>query len=241
MKPVIAEGLARVEERIERAARRAGRRREEITLIGVTKVKPASAIREAYQAGLRHFGENYVQEFASKRPEIGDLPGAVFHMIGHVQSNKARQAAGLFDVIQTVDTDRLARRLNEAGRPLQVLIEVKLSAEEAKTGVAEQDLPGLIAAIRGLEQLDLRGLMVMPPWPEHPEDSRPYFRRLRELGAQHGLPELSMGMTGDFEVAIEEGATLVRIGTAIFGRREKKSSVVSSQSSVSGAPAETDN
>ena len=217
---MIAEGLAQIEERIEQAARRAGRRREEITLIGVSKIKPAAAIREAYQAGLRHFGENYVQEFQTKRAELGDLPGATFHMIGHLQSNKARQAAELFDVIQTVDSARLARRLDETGKRLQVPIEVRLSEEEAKTGVAEDELPALIEVVRGLEHLELRGLMVMPPWPETPEDSRPYFRRLRELGAAHGLRDLSMGMTGDFEVAIEEGATMIRIGTAIFGKRK---------------------
>lgn len=218
---MIADGLARVEERIEQAARRAGRRREEITLIGVSKVMPAAAIREAYQAGVRHFGENYVQEFAGKRPEAGELPGAVFHMIGHLQSNKARQAAEMFDVIQTVDNARLARRLDEAGKPLKVLIEVKLSPEETKTGVDPADLPALIETVQGLHRLDLRGLMVMPPWPKNPEESRPYFRRLRELATAQRLPELSMGMSGDFEVAIEEGATLIRVGTAIFGPRKK--------------------
>ncbi len=218
---MIAEGLARVEERIEQAARRAGRRREEITLIGVSKVMPAAAIREAYQAGVRHFGENYVQEFAQKRPEVGELPEAVFHMIGHVQSNKARQAAELFDVIQTVDNARLARRLDETGKRLKVLIEVKLSPEETKTGVDPADLPALIETVQGLHCLELRGLMVMPPWPKNPEDSRPYFRRLRELAAAHGMRELSMGMSGDFEVAVEEGATLIRVGTAIFGPRKK--------------------
>ena len=209
-----------MEERIEQAARRAGRRREEITLIGVSKVMPAAAICEAYQAGVRHFGENYVQELAGKRPEVGELPGAVFHMIGHLQSNKARQAAELFDVIQTVDNARLARRLDEAGKPLKVLIEVKLSPEETKTGVDPADLAALIETVRGLDHLELRGLMVMPPWPKNPEDSRPYFRRLRELAAAHGLRELSMGMSGDFEVAIEEGATLIRVGSAIFGPRD---------------------
>ena len=218
---MIAEGLARVQERMEQAARRVGRRCEEITLIGVSKVMPAAALREAYQAGLRHFGENYVQEFAQKRPEVGELPGAVFHMIGHLQSNKARQAAELFDVIQTVDNARLARRLDEAGKPLQVLLEVKLSPEETKTGVDPAELAALIDAVRGLDRLELRGLMVMPPWPKNPEDSRPYFRRLRELASGHGLTELSMGMSGDFEVAIEEGATLLRVGTAIFGPRKK--------------------
>ncbi|HYM11404.1 MAG TPA: YggS family pyridoxal phosphate-dependent enzyme [Bryobacterales bacterium] len=217
---MIAEALARVEERIQAAAARAGRRREQITLIGVSKVMPAAAICEAYQAGLRHFGENYVQEFASKSKELGPLPGAVFHMIGHLQSNKAGVAAELFDVIQTVDNARLARRLSQAGKRLRVLIEVKLSPEETKTGVDENELPALLDAVRGLDPLELRGLMVMPPWPKNPEDSRPYFQRLRALAAAHKLPDLSMGMSGDFEVAIEEGATLIRVGTAIFGSRK---------------------
>lgn len=220
---MIADRLAGIEQRIEQAARRAGRRREEITLIGVSKIMPAALIREAYEAGLRHFGENYVQEFQSKRPELGDLPGATFHMIGHVQSNKARLASELFDVIHTVDTERLARRLDEAAKPLRVLIEVKLSLEETKTGTAPEQVPALIEAVRGFERLDLRGLMVMPPWPKNPEDSRPYFRRLRELARAHDLPELSMGMSGDFEVAIEEGSTMIRVGTAIFGPRKPKS------------------
>jgi hypothetical protein len=218
---MIRDNLARVQDQIARAAARAGRRPEDITLIGVTKVKPAAAIREAYEAGLRHFGENYVQEFAAKRPEAGDLPGVVFHMIGHLQSNKAAAAAGLFDVIQTVDTVKLARRLNDAGRTLRVLIEVKLSPEDTKTGVAPEELPALVETVRGMPRLDLRGLMVMPPWTDQGELSRPWFRRLRELAEGLGLPELSMGMTHDFEVAIEEGATLVRVGTAIFGPRKR--------------------
>lgn len=216
---MIAESLARVNERIEKAARRAGRAREQITLIGVSKIMPAAAVREAYEAGLRHFGENYVQEFEAKRRDLGDLPGAVFHMIGHLQSNKARAAADLFHVIHTVDSARLARRLNETGKQLQVLIEVKLSPEATKSGVEEQRLPELAECIRGLDKLELRGLMAMPPWPKNPEDSRPYFRRLRSLAEKLRLPELSMGMSGDFEVAIEEGATMIRIGTAIFGPR----------------------
>lgn len=220
---MIQDGLARVEERIARAAARAGRRRQEITLIGVSKVMPAAAIREAYEAGVRHFGENYVQEFAGKRPELGDLPGAVFHMIGHLQSNKAQVAAGLFDVIQTVDKLKLARKLHEAGKALPVLIEVKLSEEEEnKSGASEEELPALVEAVRGLAGLELRGLMVIPPWTEQGEESRPYFRRLRERGERFGLTELSMGMSNDFEVAIEEGATLVRVGTAIFGPRKVK-------------------
>ncbi len=221
MTPSLADRLAGVEERLAQALQRSGRRREEITLIGVSKVHPAAALREAYEAGLRHFGENYVQEFQAKRPEVGELPGAVFHMIGHLQSNKARLAIDLFDVIHTVDTARLARRLQEAGKRMQVLIEVKLSTEEAKTGISETELPALIDAIRELPCLDLRGLMVMPPWTENAEESRPYFRRLREIAARHALPELSMGMSHDFEAAIEEGATMIRVGTAIFGPRRK--------------------
>src|SRR5258706_1786073 len=140
MTPSLAERLAGGEERLARALQRAGRRREEITLIGVSKVHPAAAIREAYEAGLRHFGENYVQEFQAKRPEVGELPEAVFHMIGHLQSNKARIAGDLFDVIHTVDTARLARRLQAARKPRQGLIEVKLSTEETRPGVPEADL-----------------------------------------------------------------------------------------------------
>jgi len=220
MGSLIRDALERVEERIARAAVRAGRRRDQITLIGVTKVMPASRLGEAYQAGLRHFGENYVQEFAGKRAELGEMPGAVFHMIGHLQSNKARAAAELFDVIQTVDSERLARRLDEAGKPLQVLIEVKLSGEETKSGADERDVPALAEAVRRCGRLDLRGLMVMPPWSDDAEVSRPYFRRLRELGERLEFVELSMGMSHDFEVAIEEGATMIRVGTAIFGSRK---------------------
>jgi hypothetical protein len=215
----VKERLEQVEERIARALARAGRRREEITLIAVSKTFPAAAIREAYEAGLRDFGENYVQEFEAKRPELADLTGARFHLIGHLQSNKARRAAELFDSIQTVDTMKLARRLNEHGRRLEVMIEVRLSEEETKSGVEPERLGDLVAAIRQLEHLDLRGLMTMPPWFEDPERARPYFGRLRELAARFSLPCLSMGMSHDFEVAIEEGATHIRVGSALFGPR----------------------
>ncbi len=215
----VSERLEQVEERIARAAARAGRRREEITLIAVTKTFPAAAIREAYEAGLRDFGENYVQEFEAKRPEVADLAGARFHLIGHLQSNKARRAAELFDSIQTVDTAKLARRLNEHGRRLEVMIEVRLSEETTKSGVEPERLEELVAAVRGMEHLELRGLMTMPPWFEDPERARPYFARLRELAARVSLPCLSMGMSDDFEVAIEEGATHIRVGTALFGPR----------------------
>jgi len=210
-----------VRERIARAAERARRDPSDILLLAVTKVFPASVIREAYDLGLRQFGENYVQEFEGKAPEVRALPGARFHLIGHLQSNKSAKAAELFEVIQTVDTARLARRLNDTGKPLEAMLEVKLSEEQAKSGAAPEQLPELIAAVRSCPHLRLLGLMTMPPWSEDPEQSRPYFRRLRELAECHGLPELSMGMSGDLEVAIEEGSTCVRVGTALFGKRKK--------------------
>jgi len=214
--------LRAVEERIEQACRRSGRRRSEITLVAVTKVFPAAVIRDAYAEGLRHFGENYVQEFAGKAPKLTDLDGAVFHLIGHLQSNKSRTASELFQVIQTVDTPKLARRLNETGKRLEVMVEVKLSDEQAKAGAAPEDVAPVIEAIRACPNLELLGLMTMPPWSEDAETSRPYFRRLRELGEKHDVGCLSMGMSNDFEVAIEEGATHIRVGTALFGSRRKK-------------------
>ena len=218
---MLPERLAEVRERIARAADHAGRRAEDITLIAVTKIFPASAIRAAYALGLRHFGENYVQEFAGKAPELGDLHQATFHLIGHLQSNKSRQASELFQVIQTVDSPKLARRLAETGKPLEILLEVKLSEEDAKSGAAPVGLPALIEVVRAQSNLHLVGLMTMPPWSDDPEISRPYFRGLRELAVLHGLQCLSMGMSHDLEVAVEEGATHVRVGTALFGPRKK--------------------
>ena len=208
-------------ERIARAAEKARRSPADILLLAVTKVFPAQMILEAYDLGLREFGENYVQEFEQKAPEVRGLASARFHLIGHLQSNKARKAAELFDAIQTVDSVRLARRLNDSGRALDVMLEVKLSGEEAKSGAAPEELPELIAGVRSCPNLRLLGLMTMPPWSDDPEPSRPYFRRLRELAQRHGLAQLSMGMSHDLEVAIEEGATCVRVGTALFGRRKK--------------------
>lgn len=219
---MLQERLEDVERRIRDAAARAGRARDSITLIAVTKKFPASVIREAYVAGLRQFGENYVQEFEHKAPEVSDLQGAIFHLIGHLQSNKARKAAELFSSIQTIDSARLAHRLEQVGRPLDVMIEVKLSEEEAKSGAGAADLPTIVDALRASSVLRLQGLMTMPPWSDDPEDSRPYFRRLKTLADQHGLPSLSMGMSHDLEVAIEEGATHLRIGTALFGPRPKE-------------------
>ena len=206
---------------MSRAAERARRDPDGILLLAVTKVFPAAMIREAYDLGLRQFGENYVQEFEGKSAEVSDLAEARFHLIGHLQSNKSKKAAELFQVIQTVDSAKLARRLNESERKIEVMIEVKLSEEDAKSGADPEELPELIAAIRECPNLCLQGLMTMPPWSEDAEASRPYFRRLRELAERHGLRELSMGMSHDLETAIEEGATCVRVGTALFGKRKK--------------------
>jgi hypothetical protein len=220
---MLRDRIERVEERIRAAASRAGRRRDEITLIAVTKTWAAEAITGAYALGLRDFGENYVQEFETKTPALA-LPDARFHLIGHLQSNKSNRAAELFDVVQTVDSARLGRRLNDAPRrrsgALEVLIEVRLSAESAKSGAEPEQVQALATALAGFPNLRLKGLMTMPPWSDDPETSRPFFRRLHDLAASLGLPELSMGMSHDFEVAIEEGATMVRVGTALFGSRE---------------------
>jgi pyridoxal phosphate enzyme (YggS family) len=213
--------LAAVRERIARAAGRARRDPAGILLLAVTKVFPAAIVREAYGLGLRDFGENYVQEFEGKAPAVADLAGARFHLIGHLQSNKSAKAAQLFQVIQTIDSPKLARRLNDAGRALDVMLEVKLSAEQAKSGAGPEALPELIAAVRGCPNLRLLGLMTMPPWSDDPEAARPSFRRLRELAVRHGLDQLSMGMSHDLETAIEEGSTCVRVGTALFGRRTR--------------------
>jgi pyridoxal phosphate enzyme (YggS family) len=216
---VIGQRLAEVRERIARAAERAGRDAGEITLVAVSKVKSAADIIAAYEAGQRDFGENYVQEFQQKAPSLSGLSGAIFHFIGKLQSNKTASAAALFQVIQTVDSEKIARRLDSAGKPLDVFLEVKLSEEESKGGMSEERLPAVKESVEQCENLRLRGLMVMPPWFDDPEKARPYFRRCRELAEKHGLKELSMGMSHDLEVAIEEGATIVRVGTAIFGKR----------------------
>lgn len=218
----LSRNLEEVEQRILAACARSGRRREEITLLAVTKTFPPEVVLEAHALGLREFGENYVQEFERKAPAVRALEGARFHLIGHLQSNKSRRAGELFDVIQTVDSPKLARRLDALGRPLEVMIEVKLSPEETKSGCAPEDLPALVDEIRACPNLRLTGLMTMPPWSDDPEASRPWFRRLRALAEQHGLRGLSMGMSHDLEAAIEEGATIVRVGTALFGPRSRK-------------------
>lgn len=242
----IAANLDTVRERVARAAQRAGRKPEEITLVAVSKTFPAESIRLAYAAGVRHFGENRVQEWEKKQPLLADLE-ATWHLVGHLQSNKAARAVRLFHSIDTLDSAHLAQKLDQAlvppaKRPLAVLIEVRLAPEETKNSANEADLPAMAEAVLRLPHLDLRGLMCIPPYFDDPEQARPYFRRLRELrdalrrslraeGAGHPgapalpgaeeslLPELSMGMSHDFDVAVEEGATQVRLGTAIFGPR----------------------
>jgi PLP dependent protein len=218
-KVTLQDRIDQVEHRIQTAVSRSGRTRDDVTLVAVTKKFSAPVIYEAYSQGLRTFGENYVQEFAEKRPALTDLADARFHLIGHLQSNKARQAVDVFQVIETVDSEKLARRLDQMGKPLEVMIEVKLSPEEAKAGAAPEELSNLIESLRACRNLQLTGLMTMPPWNPDPETTRPYFRRLAELGRLHKLPKLSMGMSHDLEAAIEEGATHIRVGTALFGPR----------------------
>jgi PLP dependent protein len=228
---VVRENLFRIRERIAAAALRAGRHNEEITLIGVSKTHSAESIRAAYEAGLRDFGENRVQEWEGKRVGLGDLDAASWHLIGHLQSNKAGRAAGLFHSVDSVDDFALAQRLDRArneaagGSRLRVLLEVRVADEETKNGVTIEDAPALAEKVTTLHTLHLRGLMCIPPFLKDAAQVRPYFRRLRELRDQLAelsglaLPVLSMGMSHDFEVAIEEGATEVRVGTALFGQR----------------------
>ena len=226
----VAENIEHVQQRIRRACDRSGRAPADVRLIAVSKTMPAECVRQAYAAGLREFGENRVQEAAAKRQALSDLD-AVWHLIGHLQSNKAKQARQLFDWIHSVDSLPLAEKIDRSaaapGRKLPVLIEVHLGEEAGKFGVEEDDLVRLAEQVGALPSLELRGLMTLPPFFDNPEDVRPYFRRLRELAARieaRNLPgvsmrELSMGMSHDFEVAIEEGATIVRVGTALFGAR----------------------
>ena len=231
----ISENIATVRERIERAARGAGRVSEEIALMAVSKTQPAESIREAYSAGQRFFGENRVQEFAEKVESIRDLKDAEWHLIGHLQSNKAAKTAELFRAVDSVDSLKLAEKLDGAargfGKTIAVLIEINVGGETAKSGVApnSRELEELLIAAPRMKALVFRGLMTVPPFTDDPQNARPYFRKLRELRdaiSARNLPsvameQLSMGMSHDFEVAIEEGSTCVRVGTAIFGERTK--------------------
>jgi pyridoxal phosphate enzyme (YggS family) len=231
----IADNVAQVRERIARAAARVRRNPDSVTLMAVSKTVEPARIREAYAAGLRVFGENRVQEFADKSALLADLKDADWHLIGHLQSNKAKKAAELFQAVDSVDSLRLAERLDQAaaraGKTLPVLIEIKVGEEESKAGIPldSPELESLLRAAPQLEHLQIRGLMTVPPFTENPEGARLYFRALRDLRdtiAARNLPgvqmdALSMGMSHDFEVAIEEGSTCVRVGTAIFGARPR--------------------
>ena len=185
----------------------------------MSKRKPVEDIIAAYRAGQRDFGENYVQEFEAKAAEMPDMPEARFHLIGHLQGNKAKRATRLFSAIHTVDSVRLATRLGRCDETLDVFLELKLSEEATKSGMEAELLEPVVEAVDSAPNLRLSGLMTMPPWTEDPELARPYFRKLRQLAESHGIAGLSMGMSRDLEVAIEEGATHVRVGTAIFGER----------------------
>jgi PLP dependent protein len=226
----VAENVARIKERVQAACFRAGRERSEVSLVGVTKMVPVDRIREGIEAGVRILGENYVQEAVKKMPALSDLQVS-WHFIGHLQSNKARVALESFDCIQTLDREGLARELNRQahrlGRKISVLIQVNTGYEESKSGLSPENLSSFFELISPLDGLEVRGLMGLPPYFDDPEEVRPHFRNLREMfdrlrdrtPSPEQLSELSMGMSHDFEVAIEEGATMVRIGTALFGTR----------------------
>ena len=217
----IAEQLARVRERMAAACRRAGRSPDEVTLVGVSKGVPAQRVAEAHAAGLQDMGENRVQEAADKIEALaaqGVRPR--WHLVGHLQTNKTKTIAGLFVILHSVDSVRLAQALSRRARePLPILLEVNVAQEASKFGFTPQEVASALRSIVDLPNLDVRGLMTIAPQTDQPESVRPVFQRLRELRDELGLRELSMGMTNDFEVAIEEGATMVRVGRAIFGER----------------------
>ena len=217
----IRASLERVRERIARAAARAGRRAEDVLLIGVSKAVEPVRIREAVAAGVPALGENRVQEARAKIAELGRA--VPWHLVGQLQTNKAKDAVELFDLIHSVDRPELARELDkrarQGGRPVEALVQVNVAGEASKGGVAPEGLGDLLDAVTKLDHVRVRGLMVIPPEARDPADARVWFRTLAKLRERHGLRELSMGMSGDFEVAIEEGATMVRVGTAIFGPR----------------------
>ncbi|BCS94858.1 YggS family pyridoxal phosphate enzyme [Desulfoluna limicola] len=222
--------IQKIEQQIREAAEKAGRNPEEIRLVAVSKIKPAEMVKEAMDAGQRIFGENYIQEAVAKIEEVGS-EGIEWHFIGHLQSKKSKYAAGVFDLIHSVDSLKLAKEINKQaakkGVVQKILIQVNTSGEDSKSGTTEEAVIELIREAATLENVAIKGLMTMPAFFDDPEGARPYFRQLRlikeriESLAIPGveMKELSMGMSGDFEVAIEEGATLVRVGTAIFGAR----------------------
>ncbi|MFW6051299.1 MAG: YggS family pyridoxal phosphate-dependent enzyme [Myxococcota bacterium] len=219
----VRRGLAQVRGRLVSACEQARRDPRAIRLVAVSKVHPPAAVRAAYAEGQRDFGENYVQEMSAKAEALSDLTELRWRFVGHLQRNKARDVVRLGAAVETVDSSRLAdaidRRAAQEGRRLEVLIQVNVGGEAQKAGCAPDQVPALVAHVRGLDGLDLRGLMTVPPHTDDPEGARPFFRRLRELRDAHGLRDLSMGMTHDLEIAVQEGATIVRVGTAIFGKR----------------------
>ena len=223
--------LQAVMERIRQACERSGRDPQSVRLVAVSKTMPAERVRRAVAAGVQILGENYVQEARDKIARLADL-SVSWHFIGHLQTNKAKYVVRMFDLIHSLDSYKLARELDRQagrrGRIQPVLIQVNISREESKSGIASEEIESLVRQVAGLEHLALQGLMTMPPFFDQPERARPYFRRLADLARRIesldipgvSMKELSMGMSGDFEVAIEEGATLVRVGTAIFGARQ---------------------
>ena len=220
MNGAVAEGLQQVRARVAAACARAGRDPAGVELVAVSKLQPEPLIQEAYQAGQRTFGENYAQELRDKSQHLAALQGIRWHFIGPLQANKAKYVARSAHVFHAVDRLEIAAELSKRrqGEPLEVLVQV-WSGEETKSGVSPEEAPALVEQVRALPGLRLTGLMAMPPLAEDPERVRPHFRALRALAEKLGLAQLSMGTTADFEVAIEEGATLVRVGTAIFGAR----------------------
>jgi hypothetical protein len=221
----LLEDVSGIYKRMSHAAMRAGRDPGEVRLVAVTKTVGPGMIKEAYDLGLRAFGESRVQEAEGKIEALKGL-AAEWHLIGHLQRNKAKKAVALFDLIHSVDSVELMAILNknaaESGKIQRVLIQVNIAGERQKHGVGEAETDNLVSEAAGMKNIRVEGLMTIPPYTEDPEGSRPYYRRLRELVDKNGLREASMGMTHDFEVAIEEGATLVRVGTAIFGERRKR-------------------
>lgn len=218
----VAANLRAVQERIARTAERAKRDPASIALVAVSKLHDAEMIRAAYDAGQRRFGENYVQELDGKAMALAGLPELEWHFIGHLQRNKVKQVLRARPVVHTVDSARLADEIASraaAGERVRVLLQVNVAREPQKSGAAPEEIDALVAHVRALASLELVGLMTIPP-EGPPEEARPHFRALRELTERFGLRELSMGMSADLDVAVEEGATLVRVGTAIFGARE---------------------
>ncbi|GAB6076622.1 YggS family pyridoxal phosphate-dependent enzyme [Desulfurobacterium crinifex] len=224
----VRENVQKIKERIERACERVGRDPREVSILAASKTRTSEEIREVFEAGIKLFGENRVQEARDKIPLLSDL-SIEWHMIGHLQRNKVKYAVNLFDVVESLDSkelaDELEKRLSKLGKKMRVFIEVKLSPEETKHGCSPEEALELARYVLSLEHLKLEGLMTVPPYFEDLELVRPYFRKLREIrdnledALGINLPHLSMGMSHDFEVAVEEGATIVRIGTAIFGPR----------------------